>query len=424
MFHESSTPPETTTELSNDEFKCFIQDFQALLWRIEIAQSRITFFNEYVISELGNETSLFIKNPAFRKRLLVPQDQPLLDSFFEAIKEKRNASVVFRIVGKSGNIIWLKLAGGVSSSNPEYYHGALIEVTDTALKVFNTAEKEIAPTVRIEETDHPVLLANAVSGTILKGNASMLNLLAQNAINLSQTTLESLFSSRLVSAIKASIHNVPVAQNWCEKLELQLDTATITTRAELKCFEYMGEKLVRIALHDPEIVARQSQQHKTNAVFSAEQNVQDVPSIDSIMQAAFDQPAFDRKHEAILFSDVHARKNKVMVYVAGTLFKDYAQGGIHPFKGTIAEHIEQFKLKHVVVNDTLDSIKPIDWALFVPCGIRSYYAKPYYFRGILRSVLIVCSSKPGRYATKNSTSYDDVFDQLADALKSWRQHQR
>lgn len=424
MFHESSTPPETTTELSNNEFKCFIQDFQALLWRIEIAQSRITFFNDYIISELGKETSLFIKNPAFRKRLLVPQDQPLLDSFFEAIKEKRSASVVFRIVGNSGNIIWLKLAGGVSSCNPEYYHGALIEVTDTALKIFNTAEKEIAPTVRIEETDHPVLLANAVSGTILKGNASMLNLLPQDAIDLSRATLESLFSSHLVSAIKTSTQNVPVAQNWCEILDLQLGNATLKARAELKCFEYMGEKLVRIALHDPEIVRHRLQCHKADATSSIELSVQNAPSIDSIMQTALDQPVFDSKHEAILFSDVHARKNKVMVYVAGTLFKDYAQGGIHPFKGTIAEHIEQFKLKHLVVNDTLDSIKPIDWALFVPCGIRSYYAKPYYSRGILRSVLIVCSNRPDRYATKNSNSYDDVFDQLADALKSWRHHQR
>ena len=424
MFHESSTPPEITAELSGNEFKCFIQDFQALFWRIEIAKSRVTFFNQHTISELGKETSLFIKNPTFRKKLLVPQDQPLLDSFFEAIKEKRNASVIFRIVGKAGNIVWLKLTGGVSSCNPAYYHGALMEVTDTALKIFNTAEKEIAPTVRIEETDHPVLLANAVSGTILKGNASMLHLLSQDAINLSQVTLESLFSSHLVSAIKTSIHNIPVVQNWCEKLELHLDTATIKARAELKCFEYMGEKLVRIALQDPEVITSQLQGHNTDATSSTNLSSNDVPSIDSIMQVAFDQPVFDRKHEAILFSDIHARKNKVVVYVKGSLFKDYTQGGVHPFKGTIAEHIEQFKLEYVVVDDTLDSIKPIDWALFVPCGIRSYYAKPYYSRGILRSVLIVCSTKPGWYATKDSNSYNDVFDQLADAVKGWRQQQR
>jgi hypothetical protein len=66
-------------------------------------------------------------------------------------------------------------------------------------------------------------------------------------------------------------------------------------------------------------------------------------------------------------------------------------GEMYSYEGTIAQDIERFKLDYLIVDDTLDSIKAIDWALFIPKGIRSYFARPFYGRGALRAVMILCS---------------------------------
>ncbi|WP_139296849.1 hypothetical protein [Halodesulfovibrio marinisediminis] len=96
------------------------------------------------------------------------------------------------------------------------------------------------------------------------------------------------------------------------------------------------------------------------------------------------------------------------------------QGELHPHKGTIAQDIEHYNHKYLIVDDTLDSIKPIDWAIFVPRGIRSYYAKPYYVRGVLRNVVIVCSKKTSMFKDKLFDSYDEMLKPFMDIAWTWR----
>ena len=49
------------------------------------------------------------------------------------------------------------------------------------------------------------------------------------------------------------------------------------------------------------------------------------------------------------------------------------------------------------MEDTLDSIKSIDWVLFAPHGIRSYFAKPFYTEQGLHAILILASLRPGSF---------------------------
>ena len=66
------------------------------------------------------------------------------------------------------------------------------------------------------------------------------------------------------------------------------------------------------------------------------------------------------------------------MYGAGPAFRELRWGAEHAYEGTIAQDIERFGLRSLTVEDTLDSIKSIDWVLFAPHGIRSYFAKPFY----------------------------------------------
>ncbi|NVK18337.1 MAG: hypothetical protein HWE30_06570 [Methylocystaceae bacterium] len=149
------------------------------------------------------------------------------------------------------------------------------------------------------------------------------------------------------------------------------------------------------------------------ATFSPPQKMED------ILRLLFEQqeePEFD----SILFSDVNLKDKKVTVYSHGAPFAELEQEKTYPYEGTIAENIVTFKLDHLIVDDTLDSIKPIDWALFIPAGIRSYYAKPIFNVGKIESVLILCSTRPKAFSEEQTKEFTDVFKSFQSALQQWR----
>lgn len=298
------------TNMSDYELLCFMNDFQALLWRVEIPRSRIEILNEFSIEGLGEDTSLFVKNTSFRDTLLLPGEKGRVDAFFDKMKERKSASTVFRIMNKSGVIMWLKLVGRHSSCDSNYYHGTLTDVTDIAAVV-----------TRVVEEQH--------------------------------------FDNAQIFLKKAEPS--PIVPPAGSKSEINISDALTVMHEQLH------------------------QQEHT---------------------------------DGLLFSDVQIPKNKVDVYYSGKAFEGAVQGEVFPLKGTIAQDIERYHLKFLIVDDTLDSIKPIDWALFVPWGIRSYYAKPYYDRGVLRSVVIICSKKTAMFKDKLIDSYDEILEPLMKTARS------
>ncbi len=118
--------------------------------------------------------------------------------------------------------------------------------------------------------------------------------------------------------------------------------------------------------------------------------------------------------DSLLFSDVQQAEDKVVVYGAGAAFADLKEGGAYPYEGTIAEMIVSLNLDHMIVEDTMESLKPIDWALFVPQGIRSYFAVPTFAGGTIRGVLIFCSSNANQFSEEQK----DFFVQIANVVFS------
>ena len=128
--------------------------------------------------------------------------------------------------------------------------------------------------------------------------------------------------------------------------------------------------------------------------------------------------------DAILFSDIYAKKGRVQVYHAGEPFSAMRQGETFSYQGTIAENIERYKLDHLTVDDTLESIKAIDWVLFIPKGIRSYFAKAFYSRGAMRTILILCSTSPSAFRPELVQHYASLFPPFQVGVKEWRKAHR
>jgi hypothetical protein len=50
----------------------------------------------------------------------------------------------------------------------------------------------------------------------------------------------------------------------------------------------------------------------------------------------------------------------------------------YDYEGTISLLIGEKHRDYVILEDTLESTRPIDWALFIPHGIRSYFVKLFF----------------------------------------------
>lgn len=100
--------------------------------------------------------------------------------------------------------------------------------------------------------------------------------------------------------------------------------------------------------------------------FSLDKALEGRNDVAEIMDTALQSPMISDRYDGIMFSDVQVRRNKVIVYGADIPFKSMPQGETFPYKGTIAEDVVRYELDHLVVDDTQDSIKPIDCPFLSP----------------------------------------------------------
>jgi hypothetical protein len=283
----------------------------ALLWRIEVARSRIEFLNWQAQPGLGLDVPQLLKNRDYRDRFIHPEDRTALDELMQKLRRGEGGTLLFRALGAGGRILWFKLSGRRSLQDDGFMAGHLLELS-------------------------------TVVDDIRRRTAS-------------------------ASVPAPSQKAVPAQQ--------------------------------------------------------LQQEMRGINRIDKVLQLLFEsqsEPLFD----AIIFSDIHVRKNQVVVYSCGVPLSSLPQGKVFPYEGTIAENILQFGLENLIVDDTHDSIKAIDWALFVPAGIRSYFAKPFYHGQKLHSVLILCATTPNRFAGTTVASFEGLYPPFLCGLKQWRQRNK
>jgi len=62
----------------------------------------------------------------------------------------------------------------------------------------------------------------------------------------------------------------------------------------------------------------------------------------------------------------------------------------------------------------------VDWAIFIPSGIKSYFAKPFYEGGKLVTVLIFCSVEISVFNEDNIKFYDAVYPVFVSSLEVFK----
>ncbi len=423
----------TRRDLSRGELHSLVESFPALLWRIEIVRSRIEYLNRHIIAGLNEKTTLFLKSADIRRKVVFKEDAILLDGFMEEMKRGKNAETIIRIHGPAGEFSWLKLVGWMPPQDVRYYMGYLMDVSDRVAILKGMLEREAEMQLMIELSEMPVVLVDLDTKRVLSQNAAALQLFMYSADEFPGLRLPDLFHHAMSSVVHSLYEEILFARKWRGKALFERKTKSVfSAEASVVALLLKDRRILRIALSDIEAArpddaaaAAPSAAETGNDLLARRegellQALKGQTEMSAILGTLFacQLPRFP--FDAILFSDIHVNKNKVFVHSFGEPFANMAQGEMYSYKGTIAQDIERFKLDHLIVDDTIDSIKAIDWALFIPKGIRSYFAKPFYQRGVLKAVMILCSLKPNAFDSDGLEEYAILFEPFRRAVQAWR----
>ncbi len=427
------------SRITSEEFIEFMEYFPALLWRIDIIKNKIEYLNRHQIKGLGEQSGLILQNMTYRRKVVLQEDFHLLDEFMTAIRNGETKATVFRIHIDEGEVIWLKVTGTVYRKDPRYYMGYMLDVSDTVGIVQEITEKESETAAVIENLDYPVILIHSGNRGIVAHNSAARKLFGYGAGEFSRLTSINLIHNTARHYLNRIYEDVQFEKKWEGQLSFQRKSKTwFQGDTTIRFLPLHGVRLFRLSIHN----IQQDSSEAENAVFASrnfsksqlrEREVYQVGLIDKLnnvnemekileilLKNQYGYMGFD----SIIYSDVYEKKNKVVVYTAGKPLKAMKQGEVFSYEGTIAENIERYGLDHLIMEDTFSSIKAIDWALFIPHGLRSYFAKPFYERKKMRTVLVICSTQRNKFSEKYFKDYELLYKPFLNGLKNWRRSEK
>lgn len=384
--------------------------FPGVIWAVEHRRSRMKIMNQRELASLGADTPRLLKDAQFRKRVVSASDQPLLLEFWEMVSSRQPAAVSFSL--KNSPYRSYLLQGWPAPDNPDVYFGVLIEEVSPATFVSNGTA--VTCQLALGSTQYPVLIVSLRQKDIVTCNNAAKELFGNAFRGGDDFLLEDIAPGELGETLLDIAQKAFTEGVWGGTLMLRSGSGSILGSKVRISPCSTGDDIVRIALLNipEEPVACE--------LSSGSEDVEDFSLKDELEKLLAACPGVD----GLMFSDIQSLKGRVEVYGVGRLFSSLEWGAAHAYEGTIAQDIERFSLDSLTVEDTLDSIKSIDWAMFIPCGVRSYFAKPFYSAEGLHAVLIFASDRPNSSGVLNEASFRSLYEKFALIVARWRRDRK
>ncbi|OIO01739.1 MAG: hypothetical protein AUJ49_07265 [Desulfovibrionaceae bacterium CG1_02_65_16] len=388
-----------------------LRDIPAVFWYINNANNKITFFNKNDSNSFNTNVSMLLQNQEHAKGIVFSEDFETFSHALQCAKNQQPMSVVFRIRDEDGETRWMVLLGLTAPDASPCYVGLLACCTSLVLRALGL-EKGVTPLESIELMDSPVLLVRFPGKQIAHANQAaraLFRFMPEETLPLFDT----LFANGSEQSRQGIYENLIFNNFWRGAVTLQdRQGQPFFCSARIRPLVHRGASFLWVKLQPlfnlPQAVPPQASQ--SVARFSQAQ------SEEELLHALLAAGPGGIPAEGVMLSRIFIDEDKVVVTGVGDPCKGKPHRAEYPYIGSIAENLVRFGLDHLVVEETTMSTRPIDWVLFIPNGIHSYYAEPYFEMGKLKYVLIFCSTVPNTFNALNSTVCRDMIADFARNL--------
>lgn len=390
--------------------------FPGLIWQVEVPASRLSVIKNWHHPELGTETTLLLKDRAYRKSMVLREDLPSLEAFWDIMFSRESAAVSFRLRGQPGRPLLLQ--GWAHPQDSRIYCGYL--QYDYTREVLDEESPPMPVGTHIQRSRHPVFIVNLDKQVVQRLNnaAGRMFQAGNNLILHVNDIAPNGQSEKLLAASRLALEQ----DVWSGTLSFGRSSGSSMFTARVRISDCSDEnaRLVRVSfLGAPRglnLAEAAGPPESASKLLEAVESGPDLRSALGTLLAGSGFPALD----ALMFSDIMSDKGKVQVYGVGKP-PNMPWEELYDYEGTIAQDIERFDLRSLLVDDTLDSIKLIDWVLFIPRGVRSYFAKPFFDETRLRAVLILSSLQPRAFPPDSENYFAHLYRPFARAVEKWRE---
>jgi hypothetical protein len=396
-----------------------LQDIPAVFWYINSANNKLTFFNKNDSNSFNTNVSMLLQNQEYAKTVVLSDDFEAFSYALQCAKNLQPTSVIFRLHDEDGETRWMVLLGLAAPDASTCYVGLLACCTNLVSRAFGL-EKNMTPLESIELLDSPILLVRFPGKQIAHANRA-----AQALFRFSSEEALPLFDTLFASASeqgRQGIYESLIFNNSWRGAVTLLDRQgqPFFCSAHIRPLVHRGVSFLWVKLQ-PLFHLPQSTPPPACSNVPAFSQAQ---SEEELLQALLSFHPGGIQAEGVMLSRIFIEENRVMVTGVGATCGGKPHRVAYPYVGSIAENLVRFGLDHLVVEETTMSTRPIDWVLFIPNGIHSYYAEPYFEMGKLKYVLIFCSTVANSFNALGGPVCRDMVVDFArnlvrvDALRS------
>jgi len=409
----------------------YLNTTSALYWQINIVKNKLRRVNDYRIPGLGNNTCQLLQNMHYSRTVILEKDLPRFEAFMKEIKKRKAASVLIRVKADDGTMRWLKIAGWPDPRKSSCCFGFISDETHLVNDFLAADRDESTIQQKVHFFDNPVFVANFSDRKIVAANKALLSTFGVEEQEALAPGLDEILAGNAGPCLQNIYESLIFDRSWNGTIMLQWrEETSFSATVSIRAVSDLGHNMLWFSLHHVTAQAHEPADRSgevlasppnTTSHMTAIGESDDIAEILSLLLENQPQPALA---DGLIYSDVDAASNRVRVYGEGPGLGALESGFSHPYEGSIAENILDFRLDHLLLTETTESIKPIDWALFIPMGVHSYFAMPFYEEGTLTTILIFCSSSPDTFTEENVKAYSALYPAFLKGLGRWKARQK
>lgn len=400
----------------------YLEVLPGIVWRIDIEGNEISFLNKYSASPEGEKVRAILQNPHLAREVIMAADLETFRRSHELILRRRSTACSFRVRQKSDcQATWFKLMAMPDPIHQNCSIGILLDITAQAQAILSSTKKPRLST-RLDMIADPVLLVRFVDRTVYRANTAARLLLGYDEKTLEGVTLQNLLQSNPDKDLYTIYEGLIFADHWNGDLRVtDSQGRDHQCTARIQAIARNEENLLWMTLTHrndcPICRGLPGRGNESPAPRFSSSSFRRCSSVRTLLGTLLKALPSGSATDAILLSRITMEKNEVAVTAVGRPFDSTPEELVHPYEGSIAESMLRFAQNNQVVPETSKSIKAIDWALFIPRGIRSYYAHPFFIEDRLAYVLIFCSTQPDTYDPDSSAPLSELYDAFLTNLE-------